>query len=257
MNNIIPISLLTKKMQFFRGKKLDDDCPICLLPMYSKKVKKLVCNHVLHTNCYQSLISSNCNKKCPVCRCDLSAPAAPISHGKTCAICKTPIDNQEVKIHECSCRTHYTCIRKMRKHNEEKYCNCGRIINPHNIDLLDYTNLSEVFSLVIGEMPPCKEKTTGLFKTWGDKGGTVVPRSPTCKNLGSPNRYGFCEDHSQDQVPDAIFALALQFMVRYSRKENKKERRSLFYRVMIILESYKFTSHHTIEDAVEKLKYHI
>ena len=257
MNNIIPISLLTKKMQFFRGKKLDDDCPICLLPMYSKKVKKLVCNHVLHTNCYQSLISSNCNKTCPVCRCDLSAPAAPISHGKTCAICKTPIDNQEVKIHECSCRTHYTCIRKMRKHNEEKYCNCGRIINPHNIDLLDYTNLSEVFSLVIGEMPPCKEKTTGLFKTWGDKGGTVVPRSPTCKNLGSPNRYGFCEDHSQDQVPDAIFALALQFMVRYSRKENKKERRSLFYRVMIILESYKFTSHHTIEDAVEKLKYHI
>jgi len=242
-------------MQFIRGKKLDDDCPICLLPMYSKKVKKLVCNHVLHTNCYQSLISSNCNKTCPVCRCDLSAPAAPISHGKTCAICKTPIDNQEVKIHECSCRTHYTCIRKMRKHNEEKYCNCGRIINPHNIDLLDYTNLSEVFSLVIGEMPPCKQKTTGLFKTWGDKGGTVVP--PTCKNLGSPNRYGFCEDHSRDQVPDAIFALALQFMVRYSRKENKKERRSLFYRVMIILESYKFTSHHTIEDAVEKLKYHI
>jgi hypothetical protein len=41
MNNIIPISLLTKKMQFFRGKKLDDDCPICLQPMYSKKVKKL------------------------------------------------------------------------------------------------------------------------------------------------------------------------------------------------------------------------
>ena len=237
MNNIIPISLLTKKMQFFRGKKLDDDCPICLLPMYSKKVKKLVCNHVLHTNCYQSLISSNCNKKCPVCRCDLSAPAAPISHGKTCAICKTPIDNQEVKIHECSCRTHYTCIRKMRKHNEEKYCNCGRIINPHNIDLLDYTNLSEVFSLVIGETPPCKHKS--------------------CKNLGASNRYGFCEDHSRDQVPDAIFALALQFMVRYSRKENKKERRSLFYRVMIILESYKFTSHHTIEDAVEKLKYHI
>jgi len=242
-------------MQFIRGKKLDDDCPICLLPMYSKKVKKLVCNHVLHTNCYQSLISSNCNKTCPVCRCDLSAPAAPISHGKTCAICKTPIDNQEVKIHECSCRTHYTCIRKMRKHNEEKYCNCGRIINPHNIDLLDYTNLSEVFSLVIGEMPPCKQKTTGLFKTWGDKGGTTVP--PTCKKMGSPNRYGFCEDHSRDQVPDAIFALALQFMVRYSRKENKKERRSLFYRVMIILESYKLTSHHTIEDAIEKLKYHI
>ena len=224
-------------MQFFRGKKLDDDCPICLQPMYSKKVKKLVCNHVLHTNCYESLISSNCNKTCPVCRCDLSAPVAPISHGKTCAICKTPIDNQEVKIHECSCRTHYTCIRKMRKHNEEKYCNCGRKIDTRAIDLLDYTNLSEVFSLVVGEMPPCKDKK--------------------CKKLGAANRYGFCEDHSRDQVPDAIFALALQFMVRYSRNENKKERRSLFYRVMIILESYKLTSHHTIEDAVEKLKYHL
>lgn len=224
-------------MKFFRGKKLDDDCPICLLPMYSKKVKKLVCNHLLHTNCYESLISSNCNKTCPVCRCDLSAPVAPVSHGKSCAICKTPISANEVKIHHCSCYTHYACIHKMRKHNEEKYCNCGRKIDPKNIDLLDYTNLSEVFSIVIGEMPPCKEKK--------------------CKKLGAANRYGFCEDHSRDKVPDPIFALALQFMVRYSRNENKKERRSLFYRVMIILESYKLTSHHTIEDAVEKLKYHL
>lgn len=231
-------------MQFFRGKKLEDDCAICLQPMYSKKVKKLVCNHVLHTNCYESLISSNCNKTCPVCRCDLSAPVAPISASisteshKICAICKTPIDSvQEVKINDCSCRTHYVCIRKIRKHNEEKYCNCGRIINPRNIDLLDYTNLSEVFSFVVGEMPPCKDKK--------------------CKKMGSPNRYGFCEDHSRDQAPDAIFALALQFMVRYSKNENKKERRSLFYRVMIILESYKLTSHNTIDDAIEKLKYHI
>jgi hypothetical protein len=125
----------------------------------------------------------------------------------------------------------------MRKHNEEKYCNCGRKIDTRAIDLLDYTNHSEVFSLVIGEMPPCKQKL--------------------CKKLGTANRYGFCEDHSRDQVPDAIFALALQFMVRYSKDENKKERRTLFYRVMIILESYKLTSHNTIEDAVEKLKYHL
>ena len=227
-------------MQFFRGKKLDDDCPICLLPMYSKKVKKLVCNHLLHTNCYESLISSNCNKTCPVCRCDLSAPCAPVSAStshKSCAICKTPIVAHEVKINQCSCYTHYTCIRKMRKRCEEKYCNCGRKIDPQAIDLLHYTNHSEIFSLVIGEMPPCKQKL--------------------CKKLGASNRYGFCEDHSRDQVPDAIFALALQFMVRYSKNENKKERRSLFYRVMIILESYKLTSHHTIEDAVEKLKYHL
>lgn len=231
-------------MQFIRGKKLDDDCPICLQPMYSKKVKKLVCNHVLHINCYESLISSDCNKTCPICRCDLRSPAAPvglsssetISH-KTCAICKTPIIAHEVKINNCSCRTHYDCIRKMRKQCDEKYCNCGRKIDTRAIDLLDYTNLSEVFSLVIGKMPPCKQKT--------------------CKKMGSPNRYGFCEDHSRDQVPDVIFALALQFMVRYSKDENKKERRSLFYRVMIILESYKLTSHHTIEDAVEKLKYHL
>ena len=224
-------------MQFFRGKKLDDDCPICLQTMYSKKVKKLVCNHVLHTNCYESLISSNCNKTCPICRCDLSAPVAPVSHGKSCAICKTPIIAHEVKINQCSCYTHYTCIRKMRKRCEEKYCNCGRKIDTRAIDLLDYTNHSEIFSLVVGEMPPCKQKF--------------------CKKLGAANRYGFCEDHSRDKVPDAIFALALQFMVRYSKDENKKERRSLFYRVMIILESYKLTSHHTIEDAVEKLKYHL
>ena len=242
-------------MQFFRGKKLDDDCAICLQPMYSKKVKKLVCNHVLHTNCYESLISSNCNKTCPVCRCDLSAPVAPISH-KSCAICKTPIDSvQEVKINDCSCKTHYDCIRKMRKHFKEKYCNCGRKINPRNIDLLDYTNLSEVFSLVVGEMPPCKGGTTVPPLSPYVFNKPVVP--PSCKKLGAPNRYGFCEDHSRDQVPDPIFALSLQFMVRHSKNENKKERRSLFYRVMIILESYKLTSHHTIEDAVEKLKYHL
>jgi len=224
-------------MQFFRGKKLDDDCPICLQTMYSKKVKKLVCNHVLHINCYESLISSNCNKTCPVCRCDLSATVAPVSHGKSCAICKTPIVAHEVKINQCNCYTHYACIRKIRKHNEEKYCNCGRKIDTRAIDLMDYTNLSEVFSLVVGKMSTCRHKL--------------------CKKMGSPNRYGFCEDHSREQVPDAIFALSLQFMVRYSKNENKKERRSLFYRVMIILESYKLTSHHTIEDAIEKLKYHI
>lgn len=123
----------------------------------------------------------------------------------------------------------------MRKNFEEKYCNCGRKIDTRAIDLLDYTSHSEVFSLVVGEMPPCKQKS--------------------CKKIGAPNRYGFCEDYSRDKVPGAIFAL--QFIVGYSRNENKKERRSLFYRVMIILESYKLTSHHTIEDAVEKLKYHI
>jgi hypothetical protein len=47
----------------------------------------------------------------------------------------------------------------MRKQCDEKYCNCGRKIDTRAIDLLDYTNLSEVFSLVIGKMPPCKQKT--------------------------------------------------------------------------------------------------
>lgn len=227
-------------MQFFRGKKLDDDCPICLQHMYSKKVKKLVCNHILHTNCYDSMISSNCNKTCPICRCDLTAPVAPVSTQRThrmCAICKTQIEAQEVRMNDCSCYTHYNCIRKMRKHGEEKYCNCGQKINSRNIDLLDYSNLSDVYRIVIGEIPHCKEKS--------------------CKLLGCPNRYGFCETHSRDIVSDTIFSLALQFMVRQSKKENKKERRLLFYRVMVILESYKLNSQHTYQDAVEKLKYHL
>ena len=227
-------------MQFFRGKKLDNDCSICLQPMYSKKVKKLVCNHVLHTNCYELLMSSNCNKTCPICRYDLSAPvaltSASTSH-KLCAICKTPIIAHEVKINHCRCYTHYDCIRKMRKRVEEKYCNCGLKIDPRAIDLLDYTNHSEIFNLVVGEMPHCKQKS--------------------CKKFGAANRYGFCEDHSLDLVPDAIFALSLQFIVRYSKNENKKQRQTLFYRIMIILESYKLTSHHTIEEAIEKLKYHL
>jgi hypothetical protein len=236
-------------MQFFRGKKLDDDCAICLQPMYSKKVKKLVCNHLLHTNCYDSLISSNCNKTCPVCRYDLSAtsapdaPGAPIISTIICAICKIEIELRNddmydiVRINECACYSHYDCIKKMKKQNTNKFCNCSQKINSRNIDLLRYSNFENAYQQIIGKIKKCKEKN--------------------CKTIGCPNRYGYCETHNPEKVSDAVFSLTLQFMIRYLRSENKKERRLFFYRVMVILESYKVNHLDTIDSAIEKLKYHL
>lgn len=236
-------------MQFFRGKKLDDDCAICLQSMYSKKVKKLGCNHLLHTTCYDALISSNCNKTCPVCRYDLSAPILQItssqvvsSNQKICAICKIGIElNEEacdiVKINECSCYSHYNCIKKIRKQKEHKFCNCGQEINSENIDLLNYSYLENAYKKIIGEIKKCKEKS--------------------CKKNGNPCCYGYCEIHSREKVSNTTFSLTLQFMTRNLKSESKSKRLFYFYRVMITLESYKLKQHNTIDDAIEKLKYHL
>ena len=248
-------------MQFFRGKKLDDDCPICLLPMYSKKVKKLVCNHVLHTNCYESLISSNCNKTCPVCRCDLNAHAVPIapaaptataataaptapssSSHKICAICKTELQvNKEacdvVRIMECPCYSHYKCIKKMRKQQLKKECHCKKNINTRNIDLVNNGNLEKIYEQIIGNFLPCREKS--------------------CKTIGCPKFYGYCETHAKEKSTDIVFNLSLQFVIRQMKGENEKERRYLFYQVMTTLSVHELSDYHTYKDAIEILKRHL
>jgi len=247
-------------MQFFRGKKLDDDCPICLLPMYSKKVKKLVCNHVLHTNCYESLISSNCNKTCPVCRCDLNVQAPPVvstsasasastrvsasssSVRKICAICKTELEvNKEacdvIKIKECPCYVHYKCIKKMRKEQKKKECHCNKQINTRNIDLIHNGNFEKIYEQIIGKILPCRQKL--------------------CKTMGYPKFYGYCETHAKEKSTDIVFNLSLQFIIRQMKGENEKERRYLFYQVMIILDAYKLSNMHTYKDAIEILKRHL
>jgi hypothetical protein len=125
----------------------------------------------------------------------------------------------------------------MKKQNMNKFCNCGQKINSHNIDLLRYSNFENIYQKIIGKIKQCKEKN--------------------CKTIGCPNRYGYCETHYPEKVSDAAFSLTLQFMTRYLKSENKKERRLFFYRVMVILESYNVTRHDTIDSAIEKLKYHL
>jgi len=46
-------------------------------------------------------------------------------------------------------------------------------------------------------------------------------------------------------------------MTRNLKSESKSKRLFYFYRVIVTLESYKLKPHHTIEDAIEKLKYHL
>jgi hypothetical protein len=237
-------------MQFLRGKKLDDDCPICLLPMYSKKVKKLVCNHVLHINCYELLIESNCNKTCPVCRCDLNAPAAPAapvassssSVRKICGACKTELEvNKEacdvVKIKECPCYAHYKCIKKMRKQQLKKECHCNKKINTRNIDLIHNGNLEKIYEQIIGKILPCCEKS--------------------CKTIGCPKLFGYCETHAKEKTTDVVFNLSLQFIIRQMKGENEKERQYLFYLVMTTLSVHELSDYHTYKDAFEILKRHL
>jgi len=233
-------------MQFLRGKKLDDDCPICLLPMYSKKVKKLVCNHVLHTNCYELLISSNCNKTCPVCRYDLNATAAPAAslsyERKICGACKTELEVNEdacdvVRITECQCYAHYKCIKKMRKEQLKKECHCNKKINTRNIDLVNNGNLEKIYEQIIGKFLPCREKS--------------------CKTLGCPKLFGYCEIHAKEKSTDIVFNLTLQFIIRQMKGENEKQRRYLFYQVMTTLSAHELADYHTYKDAVEILKRHL
>ena len=231
-------------MQFFRGKKLDDDCPICLLPMYSKKVKKLICNHMLHTNCYQSLISSNANKTCPVCRCDLDAQEVPVASSSTsiskiCVVCKTELEVYEeacdvVKILECPCYAHYKCVKKMRQKQEKKECNCKKNINTRNIDLINNGNLEKIYEQIVGKIISCREKS--------------------CKTLGCPKLFGYCETHAKEKSTDVVFKLSLEFIIRQMKGENEKQRRYLFYQVMTTLSVHDITNNHTYKDAVEILR---
>jgi hypothetical protein len=238
-------------MQFIRGKKLDDDCPICLLPMYSKKVKKLVCNHVLHKNCYESLISSKCNNTCPVCRCDLNAQSSPAStadtvasssFSKICAICKTELQVNEnacdvVKIFECPCYAHYKCIKKIRKEQLKKECHCNKNINTRNIDLVNNGNLEKIYEQIIGNFLSCREKS--------------------CKTIGCPKLFGYCETHAKEKTTDLVFNISLQFVIRQMKGENEKKRRYLFNQVMTTLSAYKLADYHTYNDAIEILKRHL
>lgn len=60
---------------------IEDECVICLEPLQDYKLTKLRCNHIIHKECINKFINSNCklNDKCPICR----APITFYSNNKT------------------------------------------------------------------------------------------------------------------------------------------------------------------------------
>ena len=98
-------------------------------------------------------------------------------------------------------------------------------------------NLDKIFEQIIGKILPCREKS--------------------CKTIGCPKFFGYCETHAKDKSTDAVFNLTLQFIIRQMKGENEKERRYLFYQVMITLSAYNLSEIHTYKDALEILKRHL
>jgi hypothetical protein len=125
----------------------------------------------------------------------------------------------------------------MRRQQLKKECNCNRNINTRNIDLINNGNLEKIYEQIIGKILPCREKT--------------------CKTLGCPKFFGYCETHAKEKSTDAVFNLTLQFVIRQMKGENEKERRYLFYQVMTTLSVHHLTNYHTYKDAVEILKRHL
>ena len=125
----------------------------------------------------------------------------------------------------------------MRKEQKKKECHCNKQINTRNIDLIHNGNFEKIYEQIIGKILPCRQKL--------------------CKTMGYPKFYGYCETHAKEKSTDIVFNLSLQFIIRQMKGENEKERRYLFYQVMIILDAYKLSNMHTYKDAIEILKRHL
>ena len=125
----------------------------------------------------------------------------------------------------------------MREKQDKKDCHCNKKINIRNVDLVHNENLDKIYEQIIGKILPCREKS--------------------CKTIGCPKLYGYCETHAKDKSTDAVFNLTLQFIIRQMKGENEKERRYLFYQVMITLSAYNLSEIHTYKDAFEILKRHL
>lgn len=220
----------------FKGEELEDECSICLQKIYSKEVKILRCNHKLHRKCYEKLLESNCQNKCPLCREDFNQnwnTPLPISNsserltlenilneigsGVCCSICNNVLDlNEEnctvVKSNSCGCFYHFGCLKDKRRLSLMGNCSCGKDVDFRDVDMLSYLYFLNGYKSIVGEIKQCK--------------------CENCNTEGNPKRWGYCSYHNSSITTNIAFALSLQLMTRYVLEDDVKRRMDIFYRIL-------------------------
>lgn len=190
---------MNNKMEFFKKWKKVGECSICYTDIKEKDKKILRCSHILHQNCYEKLLKSDCTKCCPLCRVDFSQKSSHsvLNFVLNCGICGEDMDCNEsecdiVKSVNCRCFYHLDCI--MAKEGNFS-CSCGMNVNRKETDLLSYLYFTTGYRKIVGEIGNCK--------------------NPGCNNRESPKRFGFCDICSRKSASNMSFAIALQILYRY------------------------------------------
>jgi len=219
--------------KIFKGEKVEE-CSICLQTIYQKDLKILLCNHKLHQNCYEQLLKSDLEKKCPLCRCpfDNPEPVEDIYDSSPCGICGVRVILDEarcdvVKSNECRCFFHYDCVKIKRMDRKNYLCSCGRLINLEDVDMMSYLYFLDGYKKIVGEFSLCKYNG--------------------CHLEGNPKRWGYCQYHNQDLTTNTAFAKSLQMMVRYVNMGNKED---IFFKILLELNKRQVR----IDDRPERLK---
>ena len=212
----------------------DDICSICLEDYNNNRIK-LECHHCLHKDCLKRLINSQNEKKCPLCRNDLTEEFINQIFEKeftTCSLCQKEIsqeksDMDNVSLMSCGCNFHFNCW----KEHLEKYfifekdseiiipfnCNincpnCQEEQPFYNVNSRDYSYLYNGHLTWIGEIESCRHKY--------------------CVYNGNPLRYGYCSIHAKHKASNKAIKNTLRFMVKMGSYWSYEKKNKLFYKIL-------------------------
>jgi hypothetical protein len=217
-----------------KEKKMEDVCSICL-DDYSNNRIILECNHCLHRDCLKQLINSNNEKKCPLCRQDITSNFINNIFNKdlyTCSLCDKEIcqdenDMDNVRLMKCGCNFHFNC---WKKHLEKQFvfekdndnivpfntlincpC-CDEEQHFYNVNAREYSYLYNGHTTWIGQIENCKHKY--------------------CIYDGNPIRYGYCQLHAKHKSSNKAIKNTLRFMVKMGSFWTYEKKNRLFYKIL-------------------------
>lgn len=201
---------------------MNPTCSICLDDVLKEEEHKLECSHVLHQNCYSSLMRSPANKKCPMCRCDI------LKNLNICMICNgemnlDPNECEILRATDCNCLFHFHCLKQRRS----IYClRCDKNINTENVEALTYYRFETSHLKWIGPFNKCK--------------------IPGCKHNGNPGKFGYCDLHNESKSTNKAIILAYAYFIKFIYEDEPGNRASIFINLIEYMNSY-----HRLDDIEE------
>jgi len=192
---------------------MEDVCSICLDEIKEEECKKLECSHNLHLNCYQKLLFTPGQKKCPLCRCDI------FKNKNICEICNFPmnIDPASCDVlvsEECGCIYHYGCLKKNKIY---KCKNCNKYINTENVHALSYTYFERAHLKWIGPILKCKISS--------------------CNQQCNPQRFGYCINHTDALATNKAVVLSFVYVTKFVYEEDPEIRAKIFIKLLEYMHS--------------------